>query len=153
MSGEADAEVLPGSEPAADAGHDPGIEDVAAATGSVPWWRRLLVIGAVAIAAATTSWLSGRSPVGLVGLLVVLLTLLPALARSRSFSRSAVAVAIVVFLLAIAGVFLLGRSPVVIATYQADPDPDDDTDDDDSEGPRGPLPGISRRDSPSQLRR
>lgn len=50
--------------------------------------------------------------------------------------------------LAIAGVFLLGRSPVVIATYQADPDPENGRD-----GPASPPPGFSPRSSASQLRR
>ncbi|MHB1433869.1 MAG: hypothetical protein ACYCVZ_17370, partial [Streptosporangiaceae bacterium] len=92
----------------------------------VPWWRRALVIAAAVIAAATTSWLAGQSLVGLVGIAAVGLTLLPALARADSFGRSALGVAIVLFLLAIAGMFLalfvyLPVAAVLLLVWLADP--------------------------------
>jgi hypothetical protein len=139
MAGETDAGVLPGSEPGPgpepDPGPEPGpgAEPGAAApgvagpvTGVVPWWRRALVIAAAVIAAATTSWLAGQSPVGLVGIVAVGLTLLLAVARADSFGRSVLGVAIVLFLLAIAGMFLalfvyLPVAAVLLLVWLADP--------------------------------
>ncbi|MDA8320224.1 MAG: hypothetical protein M0030_10530 [Actinomycetota bacterium] len=141
MAGETDAGVLPGPEPepepVADTGAGTAVLGVAAlgvaalgvaapVTGVVPWWRRALVIAAAVIAAATTSWLAGQSPVGLVGIVAVGLTLLPAVARADSFGRSVLGVAIVLFLLAIAGMFLalfvyLPVAAVLLLVWLADP--------------------------------
>ena len=131
MAGETDAGVLsgPGPEPGPGSGPEAGAAAPGAAaqvTGLVPWWRRALVIAAAVIAAATTSWLAGQSPVGLVGIVAVGLTLLPALARADSFGRSVLGVAIVLFLLAIAGMFLalfvyLPVAAVLLLVWLADP--------------------------------
>jgi hypothetical protein len=137
MAGETDAGVLsePGPESGSESGPGPGTgsESGTAAPGVagpvtilVPWWRRALVIAAAVIAAATTSWLAGQSPVGLVGIVAAGLTLLPALARADSFGRSVLGVAIVLFLLAIAGMFLalfvyLPVAAVLLLVWLADP--------------------------------
>jgi hypothetical protein len=92
----------------------------------VPWWRRGLAGSALLIAGLATAWLMEQGPYGAVGIIVAFLIAIPVFTTSRNFGRVALAIALIIFPLAVIGVFFalfvyLPAAIMLLLAWLADP--------------------------------
>lgn len=93
---------------------------------AVPWWRRSMTAGALVIAAATTSWLAGKTPAWALGVLATVIAGIPLVVRAAHFGRATLSAALALLLGAVAGVYFalfvyLPVAALLLLAWLADP--------------------------------